>query len=160
MSTMQTPQDGVAIDPAGIACPYERFVAGGIRRGLLRIIGLEQVRLLHTEWGETHNFLYDLLEDAGDKNAIGDDEYYDLLNAAVIAVGKNADGQDAYAVVEIGVTLNSTHVNRAARRARALAEATGAECSAVTVGSEIPDAERQRATWAGVAAIAVAAPED
>ena len=156
MSTMQTPQDGVAIDSAGIACPYERFVAGRIRRGMLRIIGLEQVRLLHTEWGETHNFLYDLLEDAGDKNAIGDDEYYDLLDAAVIAVGKNADGQDAYAVVEIGVAVNSAHVNCAARRARALAIATECECSGIVVGKEIQDEERERARRAGVVAITAA----
>ena len=136
---------------------FERRVARIIRRRTSLTIGLSQARVLHTDWGETDAPLLTLLNDA---DAISDDEYEDLLDADIIVAGQNAAGQLAYAVVEIGVTVNSTHVNRAARRARTLAKATGEECIAIVVGSEIPDAERERAMRAGAAVIAVAAPED
>ena len=136
---------------------FERRVARIIRRRTSLTIGLSQARVLHTDWGETDAPLLTLLNDA---DAISDDEYEDLLDADIIVAGQNAAGQLAYAVVEIGVTVNSTHVNRAARRARTLAKATGEGCTAIVVGSEIPDAERERATRAGAAVIAVAAPED
>ena len=136
---------------------FERRVARIIRRRTSLTIGLSQARVLHTDWGETDAPLLTLLNDA---DAISDDEYEDLLDADIIVAGQNAAGELAYAVVEIGVTVNSTHVNRAARRARTLARATGEGCTAVVVGSEIPDAERERATRAGAAVIAVAAPED
>ena len=136
---------------------FERRVARIIRRRTSLTIGLSQARVLHTDWGETDAPLLTLLNDA---DAISDDEYEDLLDADIIVAGQNAAGQLAYAVVEIGVTVNSTHVNRAARRARTLAKAIGEECTAIVVGSEIPDAERERAMRAGAAVIAVAAPED
>ena len=136
---------------------FERRVARIIRRRTSLTIGLSQARVLHTDWGETDAPLLTLLNDA---DAISDDEYEDLLDADIIVAGQNAAGQLAYAVVEIGVTVNSTHVNRAARRARTLAKATGEGCTAIVVGSEIPDVERERAMRAGAAVIAVAAPED
>ena len=136
---------------------FERRVARIIRRRTSLTIGLSQAQVLHTDWGETDAALLTTLNDA---DAISDDEYEDLLNADIILAGQNAAGQLAYAVVEIGVTVNSTHVNRAVRRARTLAKAIGDECGAIVVGSEIPDAERERATGAGAAVIAVAAPED
>ena len=122
---------------------FERRVARIIRRRTSLTIGLSQARVLHTDWGETDAPLLTLLNDA---DAISDDEYEDLLDADIIVAGQNAAGQLAYAVVEIGVTVNSTHVNRAARRARTLAKATGEGCTAIVVGSEIPDAERERAS--------------
>ena len=139
---------------------HERRVARGIRTLLRDVIGLYQSQVLHRDWGETDDALIALLDDAVAKDAITRREHMDALDADIIVAGRNAAGQRAYAVVEIGVTVNNTHVNRAARRARTLAEATGGECNAVTVGSEIPDAERERATRAGVVVIAVAAPED
>ena len=136
---------------------FERRVARIIRRRTSLTIGLSQARVLHTDWGETDAPLLTLLNDA---DAISDDEYEDLLDADIIVAGQNAAGQLAYAVVEIGVTVNSTHVNRAARRALTLARVTGEECIAIVVGSEIPDVEWGRAMRAGAAVIAVAAPED
>ena len=132
---------------------YERRVARRIRRRPIRTaIGLSQVQQLHTDWGETDAALLTLLSDA---DAISDDEYEDLLDADIILAGQNAAGQRAYAVIEIGITVSSADVNRAARRARALASATGAPCNAVVVGSEIPDAERQRAARTEVAIIPI-----
>ncbi len=115
---------------------FERGVAKTISRRLSRGIGLSQIQVLHTDWGETDTAL---LMSLNESNTISDDEHYDLLAADVIVAGQNVAGHLAYAVVEIGVTVNSTHVNRSARRARTLARATGEECTAV---------------------IAVAAPED
>ena len=132
---------------------YERRVARRIRRRPSRTaIGLAQVQQLHTDWGETDAALLTLL---GDTDAISDDEYEDLLDADIILAGQNAAGQRAYAVIEIGITVSSADVNRAARRARALASAAGAPCNAVVVGSEIPDAERQRAARTEVAIIPI-----
>ena len=136
---------------------YERRVARIILRRPSRTIGLSQPQMLHTDWGETDAAFLDLLSDA---DTITDDEYEDLLASDIILAGQNAAGQNAYAVIEISVTVGSTDVNRAARRARTLTGAVGTECTAVVVGSEIPDAERERATGAGVAVIVVAEPED
>ena len=138
----------------------ERRVARNIRGTLRRAIGLSQARVLHRDWGETDDDLIDLLDDADERGAITRQEREDVLDADLIAAGANPDGQPAYAVAEIGVTVDSVDINRAARRARTITKATGAECTAIVVGSEIPDAERERATRAGVAVIAVAAPED
>ena len=116
--------------------------------------------MLHRDWGETDDNLIDLLDDAEENDAITRRQRNDVLDADIIAAGYNAAGQRAYAVVEIGVTVSSADVNRAVRRAQTIAGATGDECNAVVVGSEVPDAERERATRAGAAVIAVAAPED
>ncbi len=132
---------------------YERRVARIILRRPSRSIGLSPAQVLHTDWGETVNEFVWLLNDA---DAISDDEYEDLMDADIIIVGQNAAAQRAYAVVEISVTVSSTDVNRAARRARTLAKATGDECSAIVVGSEIPDTERERAARTEVAVISVA----
>ena len=138
----------------------ERRVARNIRGTLRRAIGLSQARVLHRDWGETDDDLIDLLDDADERGAITRQEREDVLDADLIAAGANPDGPPAYAVAEIGVTVDSVDINRAARRARTITKATGAECTAIVVGSEIPDAERERATRAGVAVIAVATPED
>ena len=131
---------------------YERRVARIICRRPSRTIGLTQPQVLHTDWGETDTAFLTLLSDA---DTITDDEYEDLLASDIILAGQNAAGQNAYAVVEIGITVSSIDVNRAARRARALAGATGAACTAIVVGSEIPDAERERATGAEVSIISI-----
>ena len=138
----------------------ERRVARNIRGRLRRSIGLSQSRILHRDWGETDDDLIDLLDDADERGIISRQERDDALDADLIVVGADADGQRAYAVIEISVTVDNLDVNRAARRARAIAKATAAECTAIVVGSDIPDAERQRAARAGAAVITVPAPED
>ena len=129
------------------------------RRRLSRAIGLFQAQVLHTDWGETDAALLMALNQS---DAISDEEYEDLLEVDIIFAGQDTAGQRAYAVVEVSLTVSSVDVNRAARRTQTLAMATGAQCNAIVVGSEIPDAERERerARRAGVAVIAVAAPED
>ena len=134
---------------------YERRVARSIRGRMRRTIGLAQSQVLHRDWGETDDLLLALLDDADDNGAISLEEREDLLDADIIAAGKDVTGNDAYAVIEIGVTVSSADVNRAARRARTLATAAGAQCNAIVVGSEIPDTERERATRTGVAIISI-----
>ena len=136
---------------------YERRVARTVHRRLSRAIGLFQAQVLHTDWGETDSALLMALNQA---NAISDEEYEDLLDVDIIFAGQDAAGQRAYAVVEIGLTVSDIDINRAARRARTLATATGDQCAAIVVGSEIPDAERERATRTDVAVITVADPVD
>ena len=132
---------------------YERRVARIILRRPSRSIGLSPVQMLHTDWGETDADFLVLLREA---DSISDDEYEDVLDSDIILVGQNSAGQSAYAVVEISITVSSTDVNRAARRARALARATGDGCSAIVVGSEIPPAEQERAQRSAVAIVAIA----
>ena len=132
---------------------YERRVARIILRRPSRSIGLSPVQMLHTDWGETDADFLVLLRDA---DSISDDEYEDVLDSDIILVGQNSAGQSAYAVVEISITVSSADVNRAARRARTLARATGDGCSAIVVGSEIPPAEQERAQRSAVAIVAIA----
>ena len=134
---------------------YERRVARNIRGILRRSVRLSQAQILHRDWAETDDDLIDLLDAADDRGAITRREREDVLDADIITAGVNPDGLRAYAVIEIGVTTESVDVNRAARRARTIAKATGAECSAVVVGREIPTAEQARATRAGVALVTV-----
>lgn len=138
----------------------ERRVARTIRGRLRRAIGLTQCRILHRDWGDTDDGLIDLLDDADERGAITRQEREDVLDADLIVAGAAADGQHAYAVIEIGVTVDNLDVNRAARRARTVAKATAAECTAIVAGSAIPDAERARAARAGAAVITVSHPED
>ena len=135
---------------------YERRVARSIRGRMRRSIGLAQAQVLHRDWGETDDALLALLDDADDSGVISLEEREDLLDADIIAAGKDATGADAYAVVEISITVSSGDVSRAARRARTLARATGDECSAIVVGSEIPPAEQERAQRSAVAIVAIA----
>ncbi len=136
---------------------YERRVARIIFRRPSRTIGLSQPQVLHTDWGETDTAFLALLSDA---DTITDDEYGDLLDSDIILAGQNAAGQNSYAVVEVGITVSSNDINRAARRARTLTTATSTQCSAIVVGSEIPEAELERAARAGVAVIMVVESED
>ena len=138
----------------------ERRVARNIRVTLRHAIGLSQARVLHRDWGETDDDLIDLLDEAYELGSITWRERDDVLDADLIAAGANPDGRRAYALAEISVTVASLDVNRAARRARTIAKATAAECAAIVAGSEIPAAERERATRSGVAVIAVAPRED
>ena len=138
----------------------ERRVARNIRVTLRRAIGLSPARVLHRDWGETDDDLIDLLDEAYELGSITWPERDDVLDADLIAAGVNLDGRPAYALAEISVTVASLDVNRAARRARTIAKATAAECTAIVAGSEIPAAARERATQSGVAVIAVAARED
>ena len=93
-----------------------------------------------------------------------------MVFAADVEVGAAAEeGEDfvplagcqfyiSYAAMITQMTTRPTEsidVNRAARRARTIAKTTGAECSAVVVGREIPTAERERTTRAGVAIVTV-----
>ena len=135
---------------------YERLVSRTIRRRLSRDFGLLQAQVLHTDWGETDHTLIALLDGAAENGAISDSEHSDALSADIIVAAQNAAGQSAYAVVEIGVTVSSVDVNRAARRARTLARAADSPCSAIVVGSEIPDVERERAARTEVAIISIA----
>ena len=141
--------------PRVLVEPYKRRAARIIPRRLRTTMGFHLARVLHKEWGETDDALYTMLNEAEDNGAITEDEADDLLDADIILVGQNAAGHRAYVVIEIGITVSSADVNRAARRARALASAAGAPCNAVVVGSEIPDAERQRAARTEVAIIPI-----
>ena len=138
----------------------ERRVARNIRVTLRRAIGLSQARALHRDWGETDDDLIDLLDEAYELGSITWPERDDVLDADLIAAGVNPDGRPAYALAEISVAVASLDVNRAARRARTIAKATGSECTAIVAGSEIPAAARERATQSSVAVIAIAARED
>ena len=65
------------------------------------------------------------------------------------------DGEPAYAVVEISLTIGDRDITRAADRAATLEEATGVKTFAVAIGEHIPAHQETRANAMNVTLIQI-----
>ncbi len=107
---------------------------------------LRRIRLLD------HQTLGQLLDDAVDAGRLRPEDKNEILWADVVVTGQR-EGREVYLLAEVSSVVDRADVQRAARRARLLEQATGVPTLAAVAGERIlPDAEAS-ARAAGVLAV-------
>lgn len=129
---------------------YERHVSHTLLSPVSRRLGLRRPRLVHSAAYGTSEELNIRLEDLMERNDLLDVELSDAI------VRGTHEGEPAYAVVEISLTIGDRDIIRAAERASILQEATGVRTFAVAIGEHIPAHQETRADAMNVALIQIA----
>ena len=129
---------------------YERYVSHTLLSPVSRRLGLRRPRLLHSAAYGTNDELSIRLEDPMEQQ-----DLLELTLADAIVRGTH-EGEPAYAVVEISLTIGDRDIARAADRAAALQEATGVRTFAVAIAENIPAHQETRANAMNVALIQIA----
>jgi hypothetical protein len=129
---------------------YERHVSHTLLSPVSRRLGLRRPRLLHSAAYGTRDELSIRLEDPMEQQ-----DLLELTLADAILRGTH-DGEPAYAVVEISLTIGDRDITRAADRAATLEEATGVKTFAVAIGEHIPTHQETRANAMNVTLIQIA----
>ena len=128
---------------------YERYVSHTLLSPVSHRLGLRRPRLAHSAAYGTSDELSIRLEDLV--------EQYDLLEVVLsdAIVRGTHQGEPAYAVVEISLTIGERDITRAADRAALLQEATGVKTFAVAIGEHIPAHQETRANAMNVTLIQI-----
>ena len=128
---------------------YERHVSHTLLSPVSRRLGLRRPRLLHSAAYGTRDELSIRLEDPMEQQ-----DLLELTLADAILRGTH-EGEPAYAVVEISITIGDRDITRAADRAATLQEATGVKTFAVAIGEHIPAHQETRANAMNVTLIQI-----
>ena len=129
---------------------YKRLVAHTLLSPVSRRLGLRRHRLIHSVAYGTGKELGFRLEDLMERYNLYDVELSDAI------VRGTHEGEPAYAVVEISLTIGDRDITRAADRAATLERATGVKTFAVAIGEHIPAHQETRANAMNVALIQIA----
>ena len=129
---------------------YERYVSHTLLSPVSRRLGLRRPRLVHSVGYGTGRELGFRLEDLKEQYDLYDVELSDAI------VRGTHEGEPAYAVVEISLTVGNRDITRAADRAARLESATGVKTFAVVIGEHIPSHQETRANAMNVALIQIA----
>ena len=129
---------------------YERYVSHTLLSPVSRRLGLRRPRLAHSAAHGTSEELSIRLEDLMERHDLLEVELSDAI------VRGTFDGEPAYAVVEISLTIGDRDITRAADRAATLEEATGVKTFAVAIGEYIPAHQETRANATNVTLIEIA----
>ena len=129
---------------------YERYVSHTLLSPVSRRLGLRRPRLAHSAAYGTSDELDIRLDDLKER--------YDLLEVMLsdCIVRGTHEGEPAYAVVEISLTIGNRDISRAADRAARLERATGVKTFAVAIGEHIPAHQETRANAMNVTLIQIA----
>ena len=129
---------------------YERWVSHTLLSPVSHRLALRRPYLLHSAAHGTDQELRIRLEDSV--------EQHDLLEVMLsdAIVRGTHQGEPAYAVVEISLTIGDRDITRAADRAATLQQATGVRTFAVAIGEYIPAHQESRANGMNVALIQLA----
>ncbi len=129
---------------------YERYVSHTLLSPVSRRLGLRRPRLMHSAAYGTRDELSIRLEDPM--------EQQDLLEVTLAdaIIRGTREGEPAYAVVEISLTIGDRDITRAADRAATLERATGVKTFAVAIGEHIPAPQETRANAMNVTLIQIA----
>ena len=129
---------------------YERYVSHTLLSPVSRRLGLRRPRLAHSAAYGTSDELDIRLDDLKER--------YDLFEVMLsdAVVRGTHEGEPAYAVVEISLTVGNRDISRAANRAAILERATGVKTFAVVIGEHIPTHQETRANAMNVALIQIA----
>ena len=129
---------------------YERYVSHTLLSPVSRQLGLHRPRLIYSVAYGTGKELGYRLEDPMERYDLYDVELSDAI------VRGTHEGEPAYAVVEISLTIGDRDITRAADRAATLQEATGVKTFAVAIGEHIPEPQQTRANAMKVTVIQIA----
>ena len=129
---------------------YERYVSHTLLSPVSHRLGLRRPRLAHSAAYGTSDELSIRLEDPMEQQ-----DLLELTLADAILRGTH-EGEPAYAVVEISLTIGDRDITRAADRAATLEEATGVKTFAVAIGEHIPAHQETRANAINVTLIQIA----
>ena len=129
---------------------YERVVSHTLLSPVSRHLGLRRLRLVHSAAYGTDQELHVRLEDHMEQ-----DDLLEVLLSDAIVRGTH-QGQPAYAVVEISVTIGDRDITRAADRAQKLQAASKVTTFPVAIGQHIPQLQQARANALNVTLIQIA----
>ena len=129
---------------------YERHVSHTLLSPVSHRLGLRRPRLVHSAAYGTRDELTIRLEDPMEQQ-----DLLEVTLADAIVRGTH-EGEPAYVVVEISITIGDRDITRAADRAATLQEATGVKTFAVAIGEHIPEPQETRADAMSVALIQIA----
>ena len=135
---------------------YERWIARLSATIVRRHLNLRHARLLQAITRPDNESIADLANAAAMQGGITDDDAEDLIRADLVLLDTASIPEPVYVVAEVSLTLDDHDVDRAARRARILRDASGNDARPVVIGTGISDANRQRAEDSGVTVILVA----
>ena len=135
---------------------YERRIARLSATIVRRHLNLRHARLLQAITKPDNESIADLANAAAMQGGITDDDAEDLIRADLVLLDTASTPEPVYVVAEVSLTLDDHDVDRAARRARILRDASGNDARPVVIGTGISDANRQRAEDSGVTVILVA----
>ena len=135
---------------------YERWIARLSATIVRRHLNLRHARLLQAITKPDNESIADLANAAAMQGGITDDDAEDLIRADLVLLDTASTPEPVYVVAEVSLTLDDHDVDRAARRARILRDASGNDARPVVIGTGISDANRQRAEDSGVTVILVA----
>ena len=135
---------------------YERWIARLSATIVRRHLNLRHARLLQAITKPDNESIADLANAAAMQGGITDDDAEDLIRADLVLLDTASTPEPVYVVAEVSLTLDDHDVDRAARRARILRNASGNDARPVVIGTGISDANRQRAEDSGVTVILVA----
>ena len=121
-----------------IGSEYERRATRSARRLARTGLGVRRAQVLLARTVPDRNEIPELLNEAAENGAVGDDEADDMLLADIVLLGENAEGSPAYAVCETAVTLYNDDVLRAKRRAGTLERASGITALPAVIGQSAP----------------------
>ena len=117
-----------------------------------RALGIERARIAFSATESQPSF-HDAMAEAVDTGLITQEELDDLTATDIILRG----GNHRHAVIEASLGPNEDDLQRAQRRARVLARATGEDTTPAVAAPELPDGLRQQANSLGVAVLEIPA---
>ena len=129
---------------------YERRATRRVPSLLSRYLRLSRIQALHSPLQETAPFLVEMINNALTAHDITDSEANDLEEADIIVSANNAAGDSTYLVAEVSITIHDHDVDRARERADILAKVAVAEVRAAVIGTDISEANRERAESSNV----------
>lgn len=128
---------------------YERLVSHTLLSPVSRRLGLRRPRLVHSAAHGTSDELNIRLEDHMEQQ-----DLLEVMLSDAIVRGTH-QGEPAYAVVEISVTLGDRDITRAADRAERLEKASKVRTFPVAIGQNIPEQQETQANDMNVALIQI-----
>ena len=138
------------LDGTVAGAEYEVKVIRNLR-AIARDSSLHRIRSLFSRNKDNDRQLDERLDQAVAENRITEDQAIDIQNSDVIAQAQDKEtGEWVYVAIEASRTVRTGDVERAARRAKLLEQATQTPAVAAVFGAEISEDARRQAAAEGV----------